>query len=353
MAVFEAQTYEAILERLKSRLPDDMDKRPGSVIHDLLAPYAVELALAYIEMDNVLNFGFIDTSYGEYVDLRAGEQGLVRKDAVRASGTLTVEGEEGTAIPAGTVFTIEDSEEASFESLLDVTLGAVPAQVGVIAIDGGTEGNVAVGEIQYVLGDLSGVITAYNAEAFTGGLDEESDEELIKRYKDRVSRPSTSGNRFDYEQWAKEVVGVSEARCYPLWDGAGTVKVVLVNGEMRSPAQYVINDATAYIEERRPIGANVTVVGVTEVPVDVTVKLTLVSDADLAKTKADIAERITAHFRWFAFIQTILRYTQIGNAILESDGVIDYENLRINGVSSNIELKSDEVPVLGALTIEN
>lgn len=352
MAEFESQTYEAILERLKSRISDEEDKRPGSVVHDLLSPFAIELTLAYIEMDNVLNLGFIDTTYGEYVDRRAAEQDLTRKVAVKSSGTITLEGPEGTVVPKGSAVSTDGDEPVSFITVEDVLIGEFPTQVGVIAGVGGIAGNVEAGAVVRVLGDLSGIVTVSNGEAFSGGFDEESDVELIARYKEKISRPASSGNRYDYEQWAKEVAGVYDAKCYPLWDGPGTVRVVVTNGERRTPSQDVIDNVIEHIDAVHPVGADVTISGVTEVPIDVSAKITLTGNGSLTKVREDIAEGITAYFRWFAFMQTVIRYTQIGNVLLEASGVLDYENLRINGVLSNIELKSDEVPVLGVLTIE-
>lgn len=49
--MYEEVTYEEILERMLERVPDDMDKREGSLIYDALAPAAIELQIMYIELD--------------------------------------------------------------------------------------------------------------------------------------------------------------------------------------------------------------------------------------------------------------------------------------------------------------
>ena len=88
--MFEDQTYKTILNRMLSRLPDDIDKRQGSVVWDLLAPKAAELAQAYIQMDTVLNLGFPDSTTGDLLERKVAEQGLERKPAVKAAGDRTV-----------------------------------------------------------------------------------------------------------------------------------------------------------------------------------------------------------------------------------------------------------------------
>ena len=48
--MYEALTFEAILERMLGRVDDSFDKREGSVIYDALAPAAVELQLSLIHI---------------------------------------------------------------------------------------------------------------------------------------------------------------------------------------------------------------------------------------------------------------------------------------------------------------
>jgi uncharacterized phage protein gp47/JayE len=351
VAQFENETFERILERMLARLPDDIDKRQGSVVYDLLAPAAAELAQAYIEMDNVLNLGFADTTYGEYLDRRAAEQGLTRKPAVKATGRLTFSGPKGTIIPVGTRVSTEGETPVYFVTTTEVTITEGPVTVDAEAEVGGVNGNVDAGKITVVLGDLSGVVTVTNAEPFTGGIDEETDEELLARYKEKVTRPITSGNKYQYEAWAKEVPGVADARCYPRWNGNGTVKIVVVDSEKRSPSAQVIQAVADHIEEVRPVLADVTVVGVTEVPINISVTVTLAAGVNPSDVEVSIRENITEYFKQIAFVDTIVRYTAIGNAILDANGVIDYSNLTVNGSVANVILNDDEVPILGAVSI--
>lgn len=101
--MYEAQTYDAILQRLLDAAPSDVDKREGSFIYDALAPAALELAQAYVALDQILQIGFVQTAYDNYLDLKASEFGITRKAAVAATGTVTVTGTAGILIPAGTV----------------------------------------------------------------------------------------------------------------------------------------------------------------------------------------------------------------------------------------------------------
>ena len=64
--MYENMTYEVILQRMLDRVPDTMNKREGSIIFDALAPAAVELTLAYMQFDMVLNESFGDTASRDY-----------------------------------------------------------------------------------------------------------------------------------------------------------------------------------------------------------------------------------------------------------------------------------------------
>ena len=43
---------------------------------------------------------------------------------------------------------------------------------------------------------------------------------------------------------------------------------------------------------------------------------------------------------------------RVGNLLLETDGVEDYTNLLLNGVSGNVSLAEEEVAVTGTITLE-
>ena len=73
---YEDITYEVILQRMLDRVPNNMDKREGSIIFDALAPAAVELQLMYIELDTILKETFADTAQRDYLVRRAAERGI-------------------------------------------------------------------------------------------------------------------------------------------------------------------------------------------------------------------------------------------------------------------------------------
>lgn len=348
--MFETQTKAEILERMLSRVSDDIDKRQGSVVYDLTSPKAIELALAYIEMENVLNLGFADTTYGLYLDMRAAERGIFRKLAIEAAGFLTFAGPAGTVIPAGTEASTSGEAPIFFVTTVDATVG-VSGNVVVAATAevGGVSGNVAAGAIKLVVGDSSGILTVINAAPFDGGIDDEADDALLQRYYEELRTPPTSGNESDYRKWAKSIAGVYDARVFSAWNGPGTVKVSLLAADKTAPGQTIVDAAATYIESMRPLNVALTVVGVEEVLIDITVTLTLKAGGDLTEATEQVRENIRAYLGTLAFNDRIVRYAKVAEAILNAADVLDYENLTVNNGTGNVQVDEDQVAVMGAV----
>ncbi|WP_438448197.1 baseplate J/gp47 family protein [Gorillibacterium sp. sgz5001074] len=334
--MYESHTYETILGRMLNRIPDDLDKREGSVIFDALAPAAAELAGAYIELDRTLRLGFAGTSSGEFLDRKAAEQGLVRRQATKAirGGSFNV------PVAVGERFYKEGLYYAAKTSGTSATLECESP---------GAVGNAPGGTLQPV-NHIEGLTAAVLGPVLVPGTDTESDSALYVRYREKVTRPATSGNAAQYKQWALEVPGVGDAKVFSLWNGPLTVKVVLLGPDQRAPSAQVVADAAAYIESQRPIGAVVTVVAAEEIPVHMTVDVTL-SGGTQAQAKAGIEQEAGAYLKSLAFKDPIVRYVRLANVVLEAPGVQDYTGFLLNGGSANLTIPDGAVAVLGTVTV--
>jgi uncharacterized phage protein gp47/JayE len=350
---FETQTRDEILQRMLFDSPSDIDTRQGSVTYDLLAAPAGELENAYVSLDFVLTAGFAGVDQPrQYLELRCAEFGVYPKDAVKATGQVTFTGTDGTVIPLGTEILTNDVDPIIFVTTEQKTITGGTATVAAEAKVAGINGNVAAGKITIVGGTISGITSVTNALPFDGGTDIESDEALLNRYLEKVRKPATSGNANHYVQWAKEVAGVYDAKCYPVWNGNGTVKVVLLDEDGTAPAQSIVDDVIAYINDGRlPIGANLTVVGATEVPINVSATVTLAPGAVLATVKSEFEAALRDYFKTLAFTDPLVRYTRVANYLLDVPDIIDYTNLTVNGGTSNISIADGSVAVLGTVTL--
>lgn len=348
--MFEDQTYDAIMTRLLAAVPDNLDKREGSFIWDALSPAALELAQLYIQLDLVLQFGFAHTTYGQYLDYRAEEHGLSRKAATRATGQVTITGGQGAIIPAGSLFAT--GAGVQFETLAEVAIGesgSITADIR--AVEVGTRGNVPAGVITHIPVSIAGVTAVNNANPTTGGTDQETDAALLERLLEKVRLPATSGNVAHYFQWAKSVSGVGDAKIFPLWNGNGTVKVVIIDGNKQPAEPEIVTNVANYIEEVRPIGATVTVESATALNIDVTANLSLAPEAVLADVKAAFEFALVSYLQQIAFKQSYVSYAKVGSLLLDTPGVLDHVGLTLNGGTSNAAVGDTEVAILGTVTL--
>ena len=51
--MFEAQTYDKVLEEILSRAPDGIDLRQGSIFYDAVAGIAFKIAKYYADLEQV------------------------------------------------------------------------------------------------------------------------------------------------------------------------------------------------------------------------------------------------------------------------------------------------------------
>ena len=100
--MFSNQTYEVIKQRILDNINIEIDKREGSFTSNMVSPLAEELAKAYINMSDILSLGFIDDTFDTFLDKRVSEFGVYRKEGVKATGEIKVEGKEGAIITNGT-----------------------------------------------------------------------------------------------------------------------------------------------------------------------------------------------------------------------------------------------------------
>lgn len=364
----EEQEDATILARMKGRVDADYDTTEGSFVHDMLAPAALELAIADDRLRLLFDWGFAQTTFGEFLDRRAEERGLIRRPAVTATGEVQFTGDPGIVIVQGTEVTTPSIEEVPIQRYTTDVEVVIPAGgvvvVAITAVEGGAGGNVAPGAISLLAEPTDGIDGVTNLTATTGGLDTETDEALLARYLERVRNPGSSGNVADYVNWALEVPGVGDVAVVPLEDGPGTVTVAIVDADKQPPDPQLVTDVQEYIAPdgpngggKAPIGANVTVEGATAVVIDVNADLTIDPGFVEADVQAAAIVKIEEYLNDIAFEDdNDVRHARIVTALLDTPGVTDAQAVEIRtganpfGVA-NIVIGVKEVATRGVVTL--
>ncbi len=335
--MFENMTYENILNDMLSRVSSDVDKREGSVIYDALAPAAFKLAEAYFMLGMFLDLVFGDTAVGEYLDRVVADSGLERKPATYAVRKIETTG----AIDIGTRWGLNDTSYVITEEIAENEYKAQCEQLGTI-------GNIYTGQLRNI--DNVAGITATLTDIIESGDNIETDDSLRERFYRQVRTSSTSGNVYDYMKWALEVPGCGDVKVFPLWDGPGTVKVLVVDDNMDIDIT-LPETVREYIEQVRPIGPEVTVASPTEKILDVSASLTLGEGAVIEDIQTEFERLVEEYFREATFRLYAISYAKIGSLLLSVPGVADYTGLTVDSGNVSITLQDDEMPVLGTVTL--
>ncbi|WP_027399104.1 baseplate J/gp47 family protein [Anaerovorax odorimutans] len=335
--MFEDHTYESILNDMLSRVTNDVDKREGSIIYDALAPCAYYLAEQYFNLDNFLNLVSGDTAVGEYLDRVVADYGLTRKEAASAVRKIETTG----VIDIGTRWSLNDTTYEVIELISEGTYSAICEQEGEI-------GNTYSGKLENI--DNVNGVTAFLTDIITSGADEETDDNLRERFYSKVQAPATSGNVYHYKKWALEVSGVGDAKVFPLWNGNGTVKILVINNEMEIEPTL---PATVYnyIETVRPIGATVTVASPISQTIDISANVTLDGTKLLEDVQTTFISTIGDYLKDTIFDTYSISYAKIGSLLLSTEGVKDHDTLLVNGGAVSITLTDEQIPVIGTITL--
>ena len=250
-------SYENILNRMLNNISVDIDKREGSFVRDLVSPIATELAKAYIEQQDLVNMAFVKNGFFNYLDDKCAEYGITRKQETNATGEVVFEGTNGTVVSNGTILFYND---LYFVVLNDADITGGQATLIVESLEAGSKYNLEKNTELTMQDKIDGVNRVYVKSGLANGSNAETDEELRDRFFETIKKSYTSGNVAHYETWTLEVDGTGACKVYPLKNGNGTVEIVITNSEMLGASSELIEKVKANIEDKRPIGANVTVV---------------------------------------------------------------------------------------------
>jgi len=351
--MYENMTYEVILQRMLDKVPDTMNKREGSIIYDALAPAAVELTLAYMQFDMILNEAFGDTASREYLIRRAKERGLEPEPATHAIL-------KGEFTPSNIDVLNKRFNLGSLNYVVTELIS--PGVYKVQCETAGTIGNQSLDDI-IPIDYIEGLETARLTEVLIPGEDEEDTEAFRQQYFASFSEKSYGGNITDYLTKTNSLPGVGSTKVTPLWDGGGTVKLTILDSNYDQATPTLIEFVQNAIDPApqgegwgiAPIGHTVTVDTVEEVTIDIDATITFDSGyswESLQSQATAVIEDYLLELRteWANQNNLIVRIAQIETRLLAIEGIIDISGTTINTLASNLTLTTFQIPVLGTIT---
>ncbi len=374
IAEFQSKDYDYFLRKMLDAVPDNVDKREGSIIYDALAPAALVMGQQSLDMANVIKETYIKTASGEFLDYRAIEHGTSRYPATQTEAKAKVLNDKKEPLD-----NVQIGDK--FASIGDSPIFYVVTKINsdltieLTAETAGSSANSYIGQVLPVTpNDL--LSWAEITEITAPARDVESDDHLRARLLSSQSWIAYGGNVADYLDMTSKIDEVGAAQIYPTWNGGGTVKVVILNNDLMPASASLVQKVKNALDPEdkqaegyglAPIDHAVTVTAPEKliVNVDISVKL---DDTKVARyVKDSINTAVEKYFQslredWSdinqslgrGYNQTIYRSKILSQVIL-TEGVVNAKLPSLNGKSADIDLifnnEKSQLPVVGTVTI--
>ena len=288
-------TFNELINRMLNAIDDKYDKRIGGVIYTAIAPCAMELANAYVQMLIWEQQSYLLTAIGENLDKRAADFRIERNWATPTKLIAEImDNTQGSPLPInlnadnivlGTQFAIPI--QGTLGVMFTVTDLLTNSLFEITATIKGNIESAYTGELQpaQIINSFGNarVITRAEEEIHgyirTAGTNDELDEDFRNRVLDALGKKTFGGNIADYRNFTRIIAGIGDCKVFPVWNGGGTVKISIVDSDFK-PTPESTDRVKQLIDPlvntgngagTAPIGHKVTVV--TPTPMNVDIKL--------------------------------------------------------------------------------
>ncbi|WP_028294293.1 baseplate J/gp47 family protein [Oceanobacter kriegii] len=340
-----------LLSSIRDRIQADIERWTGKAAGtrgDIYYPIRQAMAGVahglYRKADHLEKQLLDDTCTDANLVKRANEVGIYRVAASRASGTVTIPGNNGAVLAAESLLTKGD---LVYRVTADATVASGTLTAQIRAVETGSAGNQSAGVELSLTETVAGLDTVATVVELAGGSDIETITRLRERLAERKQNPPQGGNSSDYVAWAKAAHSdVTRAWCYSNENGPGTVVVRVTTDDLESPipSTVIINTVAAHINTQRPAGMRGFSVGaLTAAPLNITVtSLTPNTTAVRAAVEAELDDMI----RRDATPGGTIKLSRIREAISLATGETDHT---IN-LTADVTCASNELITLGTVS---
>ena len=371
---YEQRGYEFWLDEMLTKVPENIDKREGSVIYDGLAPAAMLMALQSQNMATIIRETYIKTASGEFLDYRAVEHGTQRYAATNT--VVKAKFEDYEHKPLNNVV-VGDRFASIGETPIFYTVTKINDDLTgeLTAETPGSGANGYIGQILPVTPN-DRVNWAEILEVTIPARDKETDDHLRKRLLNTNSWVAYGGNVADYLDMISKINDVGAAQVYPTWAGPGTVKLVIVGNDYRPASAELVHKVKEQIDPEdktteglglAPIDHRVTVVAPEMLTVSVKSNITLLSESSKATVESGVKQALDDYFKelrqkWNEINQAtgrgyslVVYRSQILSKIITVEGIANASLPLLNDKDSDVILTFNnnisQIPFLGEVVL--
>ena len=289
------------------------------------------------------------------------------RSAVKVTFTLSQQQVDEVHIPAGIV--VNSTNGLSFRTSEELYFGdgeTIKTITALCTVKGSSNQTMAntVTVIESDLSDyITGSITVNNLSSSFGGSDPFDDADYRTLLKNWILK-NQKGNLSAYEEYLENVDGLESYALAPLWDGSGTIKLILdcdesdeIMNEVWEGVNSEVIEATEDIvlatPEKIPIDVSTTV----DVNID---RVNPFSEQEMGDIKSQIEAAINHYIhggmrvngKYYNGLTIGMDFVPFQLARFVSEEVPLVQNMEFDYPSTVITIDSDEIGVPGDITIE-
>ncbi len=352
----EDKDYETILEGMRARVSGDIGTGEGTLVNFALAPAAAELEEIYNNLEVADLNGSALTCDREHLVILGNENNIPVRAATRAIwvGKFNVDFGVGERFEAGEMTYTCIGKLGEKEYCLECETA-------------GKAGNIKPDDELLPIEFIEGYEAGELVELLEVAEDEEETEAYRARYlEERRQKYVTSGNRADYRKFVKGLPGVGGIKQERVTKGYRRIKTYILSSLWGRPDDGVV---AAVQQEVDPIGSQgdgegkapfwhiVDVYPVNTREISISARFELAAGVIFDRVREKLEETVENYFTelnktWEDTGKDglVVRVLKIADAMMGVEGVVDIQELSLNGVEENMTLEWDTIPVKGVIT---
>lgn len=354
--MFEQFTEDYFMEQARE-MGDALgvDTREGSIYMDAAAGHCLRAAKFYEDLRSVFDLLFADTCTGDVLDEWAAQKQVYRKAATSSYYVPVFDGVApadlvGDRFMAGGYYFMVVQEGEDFYLQSELT---------------GTKTNYLLkGERLIPVRNTMGLKSATLGDMYAAGTDPETDEDLRQRWKEALSEPAENWNKQQYKTSCESYDGVGRAIITPLAYGPCTVKALIISSEGTAPPDSLIEQIQKEMDPGSEgvgmgkvlLGCKFYAVAAGQEAINISFNVVIASGYSLESTKENVRQELIRYMKEIALDtpdeeNMVAQYMKVIGILANTAGIKDLADLTLNGLSENVNIEANNVPLLGELTM--
>lgn len=347
---------------------------PGDPADLLTGAHAAVADMLGQDIYNAQLQAYLSTATGSWLDLKAADYGVYRKQAVAASGTFNftknVPAATAITIPQGTLITTiptptQPAVQYSTTQTATLQSGQTSVAVPAVCMQAGSVGNLTAGTQLLLASSVPGIDGVNLAANITNGIDEESDDALRARALQSI-KGQAFGSPLWYQQQVLTVPGIVGATVQSDPNEPPIVWIYVAGPNNTIPSQTTIQQAqNLFTPDNKPQIDQPTVLAPVALPFNISITVTAAAGADPNTVQQNVEAALTTFANSIPlgalgtvtinglqqqFSGTIYP-SQIGAQAMAQSGVLDYGEVTINGASGPLSLTLSQLPQAGNISV--